>query len=143
MLYRRPYWNNWWILLMVFLIWHALYTWILNGIIDGKFMFGDDASTALLTGAFSIAGLMLAQARKFVPDQPIQGRALMPNLLCYVSAATVVVLEVIGMGVTAIALDAIDLKGVAIGMVIASSFGFATTMLGIGTSLVEEDSTDS
>ena len=138
LLYRRPYWNVWSILVMVFVVWHATYAWVFDGVRDGAFLLGDDATVALITGAGGLAGLLIGIGQKFGANGPVQGRSLMPNLLFCMGLATIIALEVIGLAAFAVAAELIDLKGVVIGTILALVFGLISSMVGVAAGLVEE-----
>ena len=141
LLYRRPYWNLWSIVIYVFLGWHAAYAWVWEGMASKVFQLGDDATVALLTGGFGVIGYLVGMAAKFTQSGPVQGSALMPNLLFCMGAATVMLLEIVALAAFGISMG-IELKGVVIGMILASLFGILQSMLAVGGNLIEESGTE-
>ena len=138
LLYRRPYWNVWAISMMAFVVWHAVYAWVFDGVRDQTMLFGDDASVAAVTGGLGFAGLLLGMGQRFASGAVVAGRALMPNLLFCVGIATIVALEIVTLAAYAFANGYVDLKGVVIGTVIAGIFTIINVMMGLATGLVEE-----
>ena len=136
--FGRIRWNVAGIAIMVFVIWHALYLWILNGIVEGNFKFGDDATVGLLTVFGSVTGLLMTVSKKFAADSGT-GNHLRPNLLFLLSIVTVMTLEILTMAAKAVSMGALDLKGVVIGVTITIVAAVMTGMLGVMTTLLDDE----
>ena len=141
-LYRKPYWNFLLTLAMMFVGWHALYIWVYTGLMNEQFLLGDDASVALLTGFFGVAGLLLGASKTLAEggnEGPVKGRGLLPNYLFVMGLVTIMTAEVITMSSHAFYHGFIDLKGVVIGMVIGGVFGILMNMVTTAVLLIKDE----
>jgi len=138
--HRKPEFNAWIILGLVTVAWFGIDAWIISEMEAGKFLLGDDATTAHLTGTFMLAGMLMGMAGKLVRGSANVNALLMPNLLFVVGGVVLYIYQVIQLVVIGMSLG-IELKAVVVGLVLSSLFSLLGGLVTVAAQLMERLST--
>ena len=114
-------------------------TWLL--IAAGAADFGGPLSNAVVTGVFSVCGLLVGMAALFAPHKPSEntGGAWYPNVLLLIFFAALNAALMLAMAVWAVLTENVAAEYVIVGAVVGFLFGFITAVLALAGRFVPRD----